>query len=132
VRLGRAWLTGTAYCFGELQPLLGCEPRSFVHVPLTHKTWLNTMLATLLCCVLKVQSTLRTVSDSWHCVQRLRLLTTSSDSSPPTCRYLPPETQVVLVSATLPHDVLEMTSKFMTDPVRVLVKRDELTLEVRF
>lgn len=46
-------------------------------------------------------------------------------------RYLPPETQVVLVSATLPHDVLEMTSKFMTDPVRVLVKRDELTLEVR-
>lgn len=44
-------------------------------------------------------------------------------------RYLPPETQVVLVSATLPHEVLEMTSKFMTDPVRVLVKRDELTLE---
>ncbi len=44
-------------------------------------------------------------------------------------RYLPPETQVVLVSATLPHEVLEMTGKFMTDPVRVLVKRDELTLE---
>ena len=39
--------------------------------------------------------------------------------------------QVVLVSATLPHEVLEMTHKFMTDPVRVLVKRDELTLEVR-
>ena len=44
-------------------------------------------------------------------------------------RYLPPETQVVLVSATLPHDVLEMTHKFMTDPVRILVRRDELTLE---
>ncbi|GAX72733.1 hypothetical protein CEUSTIGMA_g189.t1 [Chlamydomonas eustigma] len=44
-------------------------------------------------------------------------------------RYLPPETQVVLVSATLPAEVLEMTTKFMTDPVRVLVKRDELTLE---
>lgn len=44
-------------------------------------------------------------------------------------RYLPPETQIVLVSATLPHEVLEMTHKFMTDPVRVLVKRDELTLE---
>jgi len=44
-------------------------------------------------------------------------------------RYLPPATQVVLVSATLPRDVLEMTSKFMTDPVRILVKRDELTLE---
>lgn len=35
------------------------------------------------------------------------------------------------MSATLPHEVLEMTGKFMTDPVRVLVKRDELTLEVR-
>ena len=44
-------------------------------------------------------------------------------------RYLPPETQVVLVSATLPVEVLEMTTKFMTDPVRILVKRDELTLE---
>lgn len=44
-------------------------------------------------------------------------------------RYLPPETQVVLVSATLPRDVLEMTTKFMTDPVKILVKRDELTLE---
>jgi len=44
-------------------------------------------------------------------------------------RYLPPQTQVVLVSATMPHDVLEMTTKFMNDPVRILVKRDELTLE---
>lgn len=44
-------------------------------------------------------------------------------------RYLPPETQVCLISATLPHDVLEMTSKFMSDPIRILVKRDELTLE---
>lgn len=44
-------------------------------------------------------------------------------------RYLPPCTQVVLISATLPHEILEMTSKFMTDPIRILVKRDELTLE---
>lgn len=44
-------------------------------------------------------------------------------------RYLPPTTQVVLVSATLAPDVLEMTRKFMTDPVSILVKRDELTLE---
>jgi len=44
-------------------------------------------------------------------------------------RYLPPSSQVVLVSATLPHDVLELTNKFMTDPIRVLVKRDELTLD---
>lgn len=39
--------------------------------------------------------------------------------------------QVVLVSATLPGEVLDMTEKFMTDPLKVLVKRDELTLEVR-
>lgn len=38
-------------------------------------------------------------------------------------RYLPPSTQVVLVSATLPHEILEMTTKFMTNPLRVLVKR---------
>jgi len=44
-------------------------------------------------------------------------------------RYLPPATQVVLVSATLPQEVLEMTEKFMTDPIKILVKRDELTLE---
>ncbi|KDE06553.1 ATP-dependent RNA helicase FAL1 [Microbotryum lychnidis-dioicae p1A1 Lamole] len=44
-------------------------------------------------------------------------------------RYLPPQTQVVVLSATLPQDVLEMTTKFMTQPVRILVKRDELTLE---
>jgi len=37
---------------------------------------------------------------------------------------------VVIVSATLPTEVLEITQKFMTDPIRVLVKRDELTLEV--
>ncbi|XXQ39121.1 RNA helicase [Plasmodiophora brassicae] len=44
-------------------------------------------------------------------------------------RYLPPTTQVVLISATLPHEILEMTTKFMSNPVRILVKRDELTLE---
>ena len=38
-------------------------------------------------------------------------------------RYLPPATQVCLISATLPHEILEMTNKFMTDPIRILVKR---------
>ena len=32
-------------------------------------------------------------------------------------RYLLPETQVVLISATLPNEVLDMTPKFMTDPI---------------
>ncbi|KAK1443300.1 ATP-dependent RNA helicase DBP3 [Babesia gibsoni] len=44
-------------------------------------------------------------------------------------RYLPPTLQVVLVSATLPKEVVEITHKFMNNPFKVLVKRDELTLE---
>jgi ATP-dependent RNA helicase len=44
-------------------------------------------------------------------------------------RILPPTAQVVLMSATLPASVLEMTRQFMKDPVRILVRRDELTLE---
>lgn len=42
---------------------------------------------------------------------------------------LPPSTQVVLLSATMPVDVLEVTKRFMRDPIRILVKKDELTLE---
>uniref|UniRef100_A0A674E8A9 RNA helicase n=1 Tax=Salmo trutta TaxID=8032 RepID=A0A674E8A9_SALTR len=38
-------------------------------------------------------------------------------------------TQVVLLSATMPQDVLEVTKKFMRDPIRILVKKEELTLE---
>lgn len=44
-------------------------------------------------------------------------------------RLLPQTTQVVLLSATMPQDVLEVTTKFMNNPVRILVKKDELTLE---
>ncbi|KAI9496443.1 ATP-dependent RNA helicase eIF4A [Zychaea mexicana] len=44
-------------------------------------------------------------------------------------QLLPGSTQVVLLSATMPSDVLEVTTKFMREPVRILVKRDELTLE---
>lgn len=44
-------------------------------------------------------------------------------------QLLPQETQVVLLSATMPSDVLEVSKKFMRDPIKILVKRDELTLE---
>jgi len=44
-------------------------------------------------------------------------------------KSLSPSVQVCLFSATLPPEILEMTQKFMRDPVRVLVKKDELTLE---
>lgn len=44
-------------------------------------------------------------------------------------RYLPESLQVVLVSVTIPADILELSEKFMTDPVRILVRRDELTVD---
>ncbi|KAG6885527.1 hypothetical protein C0993_000523 [Termitomyces sp. T159_Od127] len=44
-------------------------------------------------------------------------------------QLLPGDTQVALFSATMPAEVLEVSKKFMRDPVRILVKRDELTLE---
>ena len=45
-------------------------------------------------------------------------------------RYLPENVQNVVVSATLPNEVLQMTTKFMAkDTIKILVKRDELTLE---
>ena len=37
--------------------------------------------------------------------------------------------QVVLVSATMPKEVLDMSTRFMRDPIRILVKNEEITLE---
>ncbi|AJU87824.1 Fal1p [Saccharomyces cerevisiae YJM1250] len=42
---------------------------------------------------------------------------------------LPKNCQVVVVSATMNKDILEVTRKFMNDPVKILVKRDEISLE---
>ncbi|KAG5633872.1 translation initiation factor eIF4A [Sphagnurus paluster] len=42
---------------------------------------------------------------------------------------LPRNIQVTLFSATMPEEVLEFSKKFMRDPVRILVKKDELTFE---
>ena len=44
-------------------------------------------------------------------------------------RKLHSNIQVILLSATMPADVLEVTKKFMRDPIRILVKKEELTLE---
>jgi len=44
-------------------------------------------------------------------------------------KCLPPNVQVALFSATMAPDILDLTSKFMREPVRILVKKDELTLE---
>ena len=44
-------------------------------------------------------------------------------------KFLPEQVRVALFSATMPLEILEITSRFMQDPIRILVKRDELTLE---
>ena len=37
--------------------------------------------------------------------------------------------KVVLLSATMPNEILEVTKRFMREPIRILVKKEELTLE---
>jgi ATP-dependent RNA helicase len=44
-------------------------------------------------------------------------------------RYMPQGVQVLLISATMTRDVNEVSERFMKDPVRILVKKDELTLQ---
>jgi len=44
-------------------------------------------------------------------------------------RTLPEDVQVGLFSATLPEECLELSKRFMRNPVNVLVKREELTLQ---
>lgn len=44
-------------------------------------------------------------------------------------QYLPSEVQVALFSATMPNEILQLTERFMRKPVRILVKKEELTLD---
>lgn len=42
---------------------------------------------------------------------------------------MPEHIQVILLSATMPSNVLEITKKFMNNPKKILVKQEEITLE---
>ena len=44
-------------------------------------------------------------------------------------QHMPNDIQVALFSATLPTDLVNITSKFMRNPVEILVKSEQLTLE---
>ena len=44
-------------------------------------------------------------------------------------KFLPKDVQVCLFSATMPPEVLDLTQKFMREPIRILVKKEQLTLE---
>merc|ERR1711934_714337 len=43
-------------------------------------------------------------------------------------QYLPAAVQVCLFSATMPVEVLNVTTRFMRNPVQILVKKEKLTL----
>ena len=44
-------------------------------------------------------------------------------------QYMPNNIQIGLFSATMPHDLQELTQKFMRDPIKILVKAEQLTLQ---
>jgi len=44
-------------------------------------------------------------------------------------QFLPQDVQVTLFSATMPVDILVLTDRFLRNPVRILVKKKELTLD---
>jgi translation initiation factor 4A len=44
-------------------------------------------------------------------------------------KFLPNTIQVALFSATIPDDVLELTTKFMRNPVQILMKKETVTLD---
>jgi len=44
-------------------------------------------------------------------------------------KLVPPDTQICLFSATMPPEIIKMTQTIMTDPAKILVKNENLTLE---
>nr|AFM74225.1 DEAD box ATP-dependent RNA helicase [Spirometra erinaceieuropaei] len=44
-------------------------------------------------------------------------------------RFLPSTAQIILLSATMPREIFEVTKQMMNDPVEILVKKEELTLD---
>jgi superfamily II DNA/RNA helicase len=44
-------------------------------------------------------------------------------------QFMPSNVQVALFSATMPNELTTLTDKFMRNPVRILVKNEQLTLE---
>lgn len=44
-------------------------------------------------------------------------------------KLVPPDTQICLFSATMPPEIIKMTENIMTNPAKILVKNENLTLE---
>jgi translation initiation factor 4A len=45
------------------------------------------------------------------------------------CEYMNEEVQIAIYSATMPEEVLEVTKSIMLDPVQILVKKENVTLD---
>ena len=43
--------------------------------------------------------------------------------------FMSEDTQIAIYSATMPPDIIDLTKKFMTNPIKILVRQDQLTLE---
>lgn len=43
--------------------------------------------------------------------------------------HIPPECRVNLFSATMPKEIVALTSNFLNDPTKILIKNDQITLE---
>ncbi|KAL5109059.1 hypothetical protein TcWFU_006281 [Taenia crassiceps] len=43
--------------------------------------------------------------------------------------FLPESAQIILLSATMPPEIFEITKQMIKDPVKILVKKEELTLD---
>jgi len=43
--------------------------------------------------------------------------------------FVPPETQIAIYSATMPNDILDISSNFMNNPIKILIKKESLTLD---
>ena len=44
-------------------------------------------------------------------------------------KFIPVETQICIYSATMPNEIVELTNKFMRDPEKILVQKENLTLD---
>tara|TARA_B100000424_G_scaffold271361_1_gene273774 strand:+ start:557 stop:1702 length:1146 start_codon:yes stop_codon:yes gene_type:complete len=44
-------------------------------------------------------------------------------------QYINPESQISIYSATMPNDIIFLTDKFMKNPKKILIKKENLTLE---
>jgi len=51
------------------------------------------------------------------------------DNMKDTISFIPPEAKILLFSATMPEEIVQLTKNFMTNPAKILVDKEHITLE---